>query len=140
MKKIFYSFTIIGIVLINQACTDLDTQVNSELLPKDFYRTPDPTDQSTVPIRSNGGWNDGGLWPRLIKHDFRPEDFVGDEWNKWFGGVSACNRIIEIMTVAVGADAQVISELRALRAFYFWMLLDQFGNIPIETRFNRKRA
>lgn len=160
MKHIFHVLLVAGLMLTHQNCTDLNTEVYSQITPEKYYKNANQiasavsaaytplygywdshhlqdltTDQSTVPVRSNGGWNDGGLWPRLMQHDFRDTDFVGNEWNKWFGGVSACNRIIEILTVSLGADAPEIAELRSLRAFYFWMLLDVFGNIPIETKF-----
>ncbi len=160
MKKIIASFSIVGLIVLNQSCTDLDTEVYSQLLPEDYYKTDTqissavsaaytplysywasnelqdlPTDQSTVPVRSNGGWNDGGTWPRLMQHDFRPSEFVGDEWNAWSGGISTCNRLIEVLADYVPSDNSVFPELKTLRAFYFWMLLDEFGNIPVETRF-----
>ena len=52
-----------------------------------------------------------------------------------FWGISSCNRLIEIFTDNIGADAPIIAELQALRAFYYYCLLDLFGNIPIETGF-----
>jgi len=94
-----------------------------------------PSDQSTVPVRSNGGWNDGGLWPRLMRHQFNPIDFVNGRWNTFFEGVGNCNRLIEIFEPQVGSDAPIIFELRTLRAFYYYQLLTLFGNVPIETRF-----
>lgn len=159
MKRFCFIFFLF-LTFSYQSCTDLDAELYSQLTPDKFYQNDAQlvsaasaaytplygywglhelsdltTDQSTCPVRSNGGWNDGGLWPRLISHDFRPNENVSGRWNQWFGGVSACNRLIEVFTEQLGADAPVISELRALRAFYFYILLDLFGNIPIETRF-----
>lgn len=158
MKRYFIS--LIFLVLFHQSCTDLDSELYSEITPENFFQndaqlaaaaaaayTPLygywgyhelsdlPTDQSTVPVRSNGGWNDGGLWPRLMEHDFKPTEFVPAAWNNWFGGVSSCNRLIEIFIEQLGEDAPIVAELTALRAFYFYLLLDLFGNIPIETKF-----
>ncbi len=159
MKR-FYLILFVFLTIPYQSCTDLDTELYSQVIPDEFYENDRQlisaasaaytplygywglhelsdltTDQSTVPVRSNGGWNDGGLWPRLMAHDFKPTENVSGRWNQWFGGVSACNRLIEVFTEQVGADAPAISELRALRAYYFYILLDLFGNIPIETRF-----
>ncbi|MFS4418003.1 RagB/SusD family nutrient uptake outer membrane protein [Maribacter sp. 2307ULW6-5] len=145
---------------VQHSCSDIEADVYSEITPETFYQTDVQlaaaaasaytplysywgsfeeqditTDQSTCPIRVNGGWNDGGLWPRLMEHNFNERDFVNGEWNRYFGGVASCNRLIEIFTENVGADAQINSELRALRAFYYFKLLDLFGNVPIETRF-----
>jgi len=152
-----FLFTALGY----QSCEDnLEAEIYSEITPDNFYQnelqlaaaasaayTPLygywgnhelsdlPSDQSTVPVRSNGGWNDGGLWPRLMRHEFNARDFVGGRWNTFFEGVGNCNRLIEIFTPQVGADAPIIFELKTLRAFYYYQLLSFFGNIPIETEF-----
>lgn len=145
---------------IQQSCSDIEAEVFSEITPDTFYQTDVQlaaaaasaytplygywnsfeeqditTDQSTCPIRINGGWNDGGLWPRLMEHNFNERDFVNGEWTRYFGGVASCNRLIEIFTENVGTDAPINSELRALRAFYYFKLLDLFGSVPLETRF-----
>ena len=159
INKISISIFALLMVLVNQSC-DVEAEVFSEITPDQFFQndlqiasaasaayTPLysywglhdlselPSDQSTVPVRSNNGWDDGGLWPRLVRHDFNENDFVDGPWNMASGGISACNRLIEIFTESVGEDATVIYELRTLRAFYTYVLLSYFGNIPIETSF-----
>ena len=159
MNRRILFFAILS-AFFNQSCSDIEAEVFSEISPDSFYQndvqlaaaaasayTPlygywgsfeeqdITTDQSTCPIRSNGGWNDGGLWPRLMQHNFNERDFVNGEWNRYFGGVASCNRLIEIFTQNVGVDAPINSELRALRAFYYFKLLDLFGNVPLESRF-----
>jgi hypothetical protein len=162
MKSKYIYLTLLLLLVLNQSCTDLDSEVYSELTPENFFKTDAqtaaaassaytplyqwwnqgqwlmdmPTNQSAMPIRSNQGWDDGGRWPALVRHDNPPTDgnFNG-MWATLFGGVSSCNRLIEIFTENIGADAPVVAELRTLRAFYFYTLLDLFGNIPIETAF-----
>jgi hypothetical protein len=145
---------------INQSC-DVEAEVFSEITPDEFFKdeaqiaaaasaayTPLygyyggihnlselTTDQSTVPIRSNNGWDDGGVWPRLVEHEFNSKDHVGGPWNVGAKGIANCNRLIEIFAANLGEDAPVVYELRTLRAFYFYILLSNYGNIPIETRF-----
>ncbi|MCO6480209.1 MAG: RagB/SusD family nutrient uptake outer membrane protein [Phaeodactylibacter sp.] len=159
MKKI----SIIFIILMGSglySCTDLEPEIFSEITPENFFKDENQlaaftaaaytplyqywsnhevneltTDVATVPIRSNGGWNDGGLWPRLVEHNFNPLDFVDGRWNAWFGGVGTCNRLLETLQANLEPNDPVIAELKALRAFYFYMALDLFGNIPLETRF-----
>ena len=159
MKNTIWTFLILASG-IQISCSDLEADVYSEITPDTFYQNDTQlaaaaasaytplysywgtfeeqdltTDQSTCPIRTNGGWNDGGLWPRLMRHQFNERDFVNGEWTRYFGGVASCNRLIEIFANNVGNDAPIISELRALRAFYYFRLLDLFGNVPIETGF-----
>lgn len=149
-------------LVISQSCTDLDSEVYSEITPETFFKTEAqtaaaasaaytamyqwwnigqwlmdmPTNQSCMPIRSNQGWDDGGRWPAMVRHDFPSTDANFNAfWISFFGGISSCNRLIEIFTENIGADAPVVSELRALRAFYYYTLMDLFGNIPIELQF-----
>lgn len=159
--KLKYIFSVLLVLYFSQSCTDLDSEVFSEITPETFFQDEAqaasaassayttlyrwwedmwlmdmPTNQSAMPIRSNQGWDDGGRWPALIRHDFPATDGVfNGAWSGYFGGISSCNRLIEIFTENVGSDAPIIAELRALRAFYYYTLMDLFGNIPIETRF-----
>ena len=155
---------LIGIVLCAMAfhSCDVEADMHSEIVPEEFFKTDAQieaaaaaaytplygywghhdladltTDQSTVPIRSNNGWDDGGVWPRLMQHDFDPNGHhFNNEWNRFATGISATNRLIEIFTENIGQDAPAVYELRTLRAFYFFKLLHSFGNIPIETGFS----
>lgn len=166
-KNIKYFIIIVGL-FVNQACTtDLEAVVYSDIIPSNFYQnekqlasaisvayTPlynnwfdihdlqdAPTDQTTMPIRVNGGWNDGGSWPRLMNHDFRPNyQAFENVWNQYYSGVGTCNRLIEIIKENVSPDAPSISEIKVLRAFYYLKLLDLFGDIPIVTKFKDAAA
>lgn len=146
---------------IYQSC-DVEPEIYSEVLPDEFFKSDAQlasaasvaylplggwfetgqisndltSDQSTVAVRSNNGWDDGGVWPRLMAHDFAPENiFTVRTWNLANSGIANCNRLVEIFSEQVGSDSPAVSELRALRAYYFYLLLSNFGNIPIETRF-----
>ena len=149
-------------LVMSQSCVDLDSEVYSEITPESFFKTDAqtaaaasaaytalyqwwnngmwlmdmPTNQSCMPIRSNQGWDDGGRWPALVRHDNPSTDGnFNANWTTFFGGISSCNRLIEIFTTNIGPDAPVVAELRALRAFYYYTLMDLFGNIPIELAF-----
>ncbi len=159
IKKIGFLIITTILILINQSC-ELEPEIFSEITPENFFQNQSQiasaaaaaytplygywglhelseltTDQSTVPVRSNNGWDDGGLWPRLVKHDFNSRDFVNGPWNMASGGISSCNRLIEIFSTSLGKDAPAVHELRVLRAFYMYVLLSYFGNIPIESNF-----
>lgn len=160
-KNRLWMLAIISSAFLYQSC-DVEPEIYSEVLPDEFFQNEAQlasaasvaylplggwfetgqisndltSDQSTVAVRSNNGWDDGGVWPRLMAHDFAPENiFTVRTWNIGNEGVSNCNRLIEIFTEQAGADSPAVAELRALRAYYFYMLLSNFGNIVIETRF-----
>jgi hypothetical protein len=96
------------------------------------------SDETVIPQRGQD-WFDGGIWLRMQRHTFNIEEgaFEG-AWAQLFRGVNTSNRIIFQLEQAVSdgvvesalAD-QFIAELRALRAFYYYWLLDTFGNVPI---------
>jgi len=96
------------------------------------------TDEAIVPQRGQD-WFDGGIWIRNHRHTFTFEEgFINSAWSQLFRGVNAANRLIFQLEEGVNegvvdrAAADVfIAELRALRAFYYFWLLDSFGNVPI---------
>ena len=102
------------------------------------------TDECLVPTRGND-WGDGDKWKDLWFHNFRPSngDFFTSIWEKSFAGVAACNNVMGDLNKASGPYstlgtapsvitlAQAKAEVRALRAFYYFVLMNDFGNVPI---------
>lgn len=103
------------------------------------------TSDEIVVTQKGADWEDGGVWIRLHRHTFRPsDDVINNTWNDFFSGVANANRLIfQFESVVESGDVSeedanaFIAELRALRAFYYYMLLDNFGNVPIVTSFEQ---
>lgn len=97
-----------------------------------------PTDECIVPQRGPD-WGDGGHWIRLKLHTTKPDD--GGPENTWgflFRGVNTCNRVLSILEpLGTPASEKFVAELKALRAIYYYWLLDLFGNVPISTDFTQ---
>lgn len=98
------------------------------------------TDEVIVPARGQD-WSEGGFWYRVNSHQWTDEEF-GSFWSTHYRGVNNANRLIFQFEQAVqdGATTQetaapFISELLAMRAFYYLWLLDAYGNVPIVTDF-----
>ncbi|HEX7051784.1 MAG TPA: RagB/SusD family nutrient uptake outer membrane protein [Longimicrobiales bacterium] len=95
-----------------------------------------------TPVRPNG-WYDGGTYIRLHEHRWiTPGNGQIDAlWGNAFDGINAANRVIyqiESGLVPIsdeGLKTRLVAELRALRAYYYYLLMDGFGNIPIVTDF-----
>jgi hypothetical protein len=100
------------------------------------------TDEIVVPTRG-ADWDDGGAWRRLALHAWTFEDSnMNGAWNFGFQGVTTCNQLIyqfeqlvESGDIDVSTAEAFIAELVVLRGFYYWFLLDTFGNIPYVTDF-----
>jgi hypothetical protein len=101
------------------------------------------TDEIAIPQRGQD-WFDGGVWLRQHRHTWRyDEPHINNAWQDLFRGVNNANRLIYQFETAVAngtADAEqaaeFISELKIMRAFYYYWLLDMFGNVPIVTSFD----
>lgn len=97
-------------------------------------------DQIVIPARPNG-WVDGGIFRRIHEHKFTTDDDnVYQTWDRTYSGISNCNRVIYqiesgFLPIELTKD-QVVSELRVLRASYYYVLCDLYGNVPIVTDFD----
>jgi len=94
------------------------------------------TDEMVVPTRGPD-WGDGGHWVRLKKHTYVATDPTpGNGWNFCYSGISTCNRLIATLTtIGTATSLAYIPELKALRAIYYYWLLDWYGNVPLSIDF-----
>ena len=98
------------------------------------------SDDLISPVRPNGRY-DGGTYIRL--HEHRWDANQGQPsglWSRAFSGINSANRVIyQIESGVIPLEEDVasatIAELRAMRAYYYSILLDNFGNLPIVTDF-----
>ncbi|MCW3806659.1 RagB/SusD family nutrient uptake outer membrane protein [Plebeiibacterium marinum] len=99
-------------------------------------------DQIVIPGRPNG-WVDGGIYRRIHEHTWTTDDDnVYQTWDRTYSGISTCNRLlfqIESGFVPIEDEdvySATIAELRALRASYYYVLCDLYGNVPVVTDFD----
>ncbi|WP_163709500.1 RagB/SusD family nutrient uptake outer membrane protein [Mangrovibacterium lignilyticum] len=106
-----------------------------------FWRVQElGADEIVIPARPNG-WVDGGIYRRVHEHVWTvDEDIVYQTWDRTYFGIATCNRIlyqIESGFIPVGdIKESVVAELRVLRAAYYYVLCDLYGNVPIVTDFD----
>lgn len=107
-----------------------------------IWRTQEVSgDQVVIPARPNG-WVDGGIYRRIHQHSWTPEDDnVFQAWNRTYAGITNCNKVIfqiesDYIVIPEDTKEQTIAELKTLRASYYYLLLDIFGNVPIVTDFD----
>ena len=96
------------------------------------------TDEIVVPKRGPD-WYDGGQWIDLHNQTWTSNSagtraFFNGSWNAAFTGVARANLFISgVENATVPNKAEYIAEGRLLRAFYYYLLMDQFGGVPIVT-------
>lgn len=107
-----------------------------------LYRAQEVSgDQMLTPARPNG-WVDGGVYRRIHEHKWTTDDdIVVNTWNRSYAGITNCNRVIyQVQAGTIPVDPQdtaaLVAEMRLLRASYYWVLCDYYGNVPIIARFD----
>lgn len=120
MKKYsLYILFLMGLGAMAGSCTNLDEKIYDRLVDNNFYKnekdiiaaiTPVYTDYrgllewrkwwdfeetTDVAVTPRAAWFDGGIYIRLHKHTWKPEDpHFSDLWGQAYGGISNCNRVI----------------------------------------------
>lgn len=88
-----------------------------------------PTDEAVI-TQKGGDWFDGGIWLNMHRHDFRSTNpGLNGAWNDNYGGVNQANELLANGNL----DDNQTAQLRVLRAYYYWRLMDMFGRIKIIT-------
>jgi len=103
-----------------------------------WYATEVSSDEIVVPTRGSD-WYDNGQWLELKRQTWTATSpsglaFLNGSWVTPFTGVARANVLLDALTrVSVPNQATIVAELRTLRAFYYYILMDMFGGVPIAT-------
>lgn len=82
------------------------------------------TDALVGPTRG-GDWDDNATWRQIHVHTWAPDHVeVRNAWNALLSQVYNCNLVIE------NGSAAEVSQARFLRAFYYYNVIDLFGQAP----------
>ncbi|MFN8256285.1 MAG: RagB/SusD family nutrient uptake outer membrane protein [Bacteroidales bacterium] len=92
------------------------------------------TDEIIVPNRITD-WADGTVWEDLWKHTWQPgHPFIEQAWQDIYSGIVGINQILSAVNQINPAPTDYISivaELKTVRAYYYFLALDLFGNVPL---------
>lgn len=155
--------TLLGAFLVGQSCTDLESEVFSEASAEKFPSNEQellsvvgasyghlrnfvwapfemqetPSDEVVVPTRGPD-WYDNGRWQQMARHEFTPvtPDHINGGWDYSYSGIAGVNlnlASLKANPIEVEGKEAIIAELRTLRAWYYYLLADFFGNVPIIT-------
>jgi hypothetical protein len=94
-------------------------------------------DEAILPIRG-GDWEDGGLWKRLYQHKWdKSEAPFKSTWDYLYRVIGLANQSIDKLSSLMENDPENIylpvykAEVQAIRALYYYYLMDCFGRVPI---------
>ena len=88
-------------------------------------------DEQVIPHRNTGDWQLD--FARLYKHEWLPTDLmINNTWNWLYKSIFNANLAIDQLQKS-NAEASKIAEAKVLRAFFYYLLIDDYGNIPFYT-------
>lgn len=160
MKKYF----ILGLVAVVVSCTNLDENIYDRIpenrFPENaeqaalkviptyrelgdliddagwwFWAQEITSDEIVFPVRLTD-WEDGGKWYLLHQHQWSNNiDAINSMWPNLYDGVTEANRALDDLEGL--NDPVTIAKLKTLRAFYYYLLIDNYGDVPLVTSFTK---
>lgn len=163
MKNKIILFIASGLTIGASSCEKLDVPVESQFVESNFPKTISDynasvgaiysnlssnyavpywrmqelsTDEAILPAR-DGNFDDGGQYRQLHYHTWTPDHpNVLTIWQWAYGGITTCNRLLNL-TLSFGfppaEQTARLAEIKAMRALYYFFLLDLYGNVPLVT-------
>lgn len=87
-----------------------------------------PSDEMLIAAKG-GDWFDGGVLIQLHRHTYTPShDFINGTWVQTYAAINAANELL-----VTSLDANQAAQVRALRAYFYWRLLDLYGRVKLIT-------
>jgi hypothetical protein len=96
------------------------------------------TDEAIMPTRG-ADWYDGGFWQGLFLHKWGVDnDAIQATWEYLYKVVGLSNKYIDKIKTfqQTHSDSELpayLAEVRAMRAMYYYYLMDLFGRVPLVT-------
>ena len=92
-----------------------------------FFAVQETGTDEAVITQKGGDWYDGGLYIVMHRHEFTPQTWeINGTWTQSYGGIFQCNTLL-----ATTLTPEQIAQLKVLRAYFYWRLIDVFGRVPI---------
>lgn len=140
------------IALFASSCTDLDVEVkskytsypNSEIaveaktsdvyyafrwaLGRRYNEAMTLSSDECMGVSFDGDYYDSGNYAHPSLHNFMADDACIGFWPDLSSGITKCNQVIVDLG---GEEEAVTAPARAVRAFYHFILMDSYGDVPV---------
>lgn len=101
------------------------------------------SDEMVCPTRS-GDWDDGGKWRVLHLHTWDNEtEAIANMWSTFYGPIPTINKYIELTfasSIGTPTGDLTIAKLKIMRAYYYYLLIDNYGDVPYVTSFTNAES
>jgi hypothetical protein len=156
------SLGLMGAAILLGSCHKLDVPVTSQLTPEVFPTTQTQfnavmgpiytqlrndwavgyfqvqshsTDESIQPAYG-GNWFDGGRFMEMHYHTYTKDNaLLNGNWGYLSNMIGISNQILYILRDAPegAAKRQSVAEMKTMRGLAYFLMMDMFGNVPIDT-------
>ncbi len=103
----------------------------------------------SVAPRRGADWWDNGVYKELTQHLWTPTspacgyfilsgDLENGFWYTAYNNISLCNQLYAMISASTSDEANkstTLAQIRGVRAFWYYLLVDNLGNVPIVTDF-----
>ncbi len=103
-----------------------------------FFLDECVSDEACIPARGTD-WYDNGVYIEAQTHNWTAGNKLFESyWKYCYNGIVSVNSVIYQIDKSSQSEAdknRIKAELRGLRAYYYWLLLNTFGDVPVTTNF-----
>ena len=155
MNKSLLFALVSSLLVLSTGCTNLDVDVKSQYtdyptesevaleakmadvyyafrkqLGENYNRVQSFSSDEVAGISFGNDYYDNAENVNPTLHNFNPEDKPLNYWADLASGITKCNQVIKDLG-GDNAKPEQIAPARAMRAFYHFILMDSFGDVPI---------
>ncbi|HLS94721.1 putative outer membrane starch-binding protein [Sphingobacterium allocomposti] len=149
-----FSWTTAAIILL-VSCTDLDVDIKSQYtnfpdteraaeaisadvyaayrgaLGRDHWMVQTLSSDEAVSVALGTDYYDGGRYREFHVHNWTPDNgILPTLWNSAMTGINLSNNVLAIFN---DDDGEKAAPMRAMRAYFYFLLMDNFGDVPLIT-------
>ncbi|MEK7720426.1 MAG: RagB/SusD family nutrient uptake outer membrane protein [Bacteroidota bacterium] len=105
-----------------------------------IHLADESADMLVVPTRKGGDWWDGGQHMYTKQHTWTNDNtpLITDAYSNIYSSITTCNQVLKMVEGMEGMAGKdnTIAEIRAVRAFWYYIYIDYFGQGPLVTDFS----
>ncbi len=95
-----------------------------------YFSMQEVTTDEAVITQKGGDWFDGGIWLDAHRHEWNStHPALNGMWGDAYGAIGEANRLI----ADNAGNAAAVAQLRVMRAYVYWRLMDSFGRVKVVT-------
>lgn len=158
MKKSIYLIGLFAAMLCS--CTNLDEEIYSNIPKDQFFTSEEAlakysaraysslqawateqslwtlnlqlTNEIVAPLNPDGAWADERYGELQFHNIPASNKLLRLGWNFCFDGIAACNDVLDKVEDAADfpGKSKIVGEMKVLRAYYYLMAIDGWGNVP----------